>query len=141
MLSASELAGAVAALTPFFSRAADEGAKKLGGAAAEHLVALYDKLKARLTSPRGREALAEAERSPLGAEAQTALRSAVEAELALDPGFYTELAAAMQKLAPQLRGGCGQSTLTVGDGNVSAQIAGSGNVVRVDGPGGARRSG
>jgi hypothetical protein len=86
MVPVAELAAAaVAALVPYLSAGAMEGAKKLGTATAERLGCLYDKVKARLTSPLGEGALAAIERAPTKADAQAALRLALEMEVAENP--------------------------------------------------------
>jgi hypothetical protein len=82
MLPVADLAAAaaVAALSPYLATAATAGAKQLGTAAAGRLAGLYDKLKARLTSPPGQEALAELARAPAESDAQAALRLVLKTE-------------------------------------------------------------
>lgn len=132
MLPAPELAAAaVTALAPYLASAATEGAKKLGGAAAEHLVALYDRIKARLTSPLGQEAIAAVEKDPAAADAQATLRLVLGKRLTEDPAFYEELARWLAEIAPGAQAGVSLTQTTVGDGNVSSQIVGSGNQVQL----------
>jgi hypothetical protein len=134
MVPVAELAAAaVAALAPYLSAGATEGAKKLGTAAAERLAGLYDKVKARLTSPLGQGALAAIERAPAKADAQAALRLALETELAENPAFHAELAGLVEELGRVSPGAVSQTSHITGDGNVSTQVAGSGNQVQVGG--------
>jgi hypothetical protein len=134
MVPVAELAAAaVAALSPYLSAGATEGAKKLGTAAAERLAGFYDKVKARLTSPLGQGAVAAIERAPAKADAQAALRLALETELAENPTFHAELAALVEELSGASPGGVSQTSHITGDGNVSTQVAGSGNQMQVGG--------
>ncbi|MDP9119772.1 MAG: hypothetical protein M3O15_00100 [Acidobacteriota bacterium] len=94
---------------------------------------LYDKLKARLTSPLGQVALAEIEKTPARTEAQGTLRMALEQELAQNPTFHVELASWVEEIRSSSAGTVLTSTLT-GDDNVNVQIAGGGNQVGVGKP-------
>jgi hypothetical protein len=134
MLPGSELAAAaVAALAPYLATAAKEGAKKLGGAAAEHLVALYEKVKTHLTSPLGKAAIAAVERAPEKPDAQATLRLALETAIEENPAFGAELAKRLEALGPLAPSGITQTSIISGTDNVSTQIAGSGNEVQVGG--------
>jgi hypothetical protein len=126
-------AAAVAVLAPYLAAGATEAAKKLGGAAAERLSGLYDKLKARLTSPLGQAALTEIEKTPARADAQGTLRLAIEQELAKDPAFRAELASLYEEIRSSAAGASLTSTIA-GDGNVNVQIAGSAIQVGVGKP-------
>jgi predicted ATPase len=129
MLPVSELATtAVQALVPYLSAAAMEGAKKLGPLAVERLAGLYDKMKIRVRSPAGQEALAELAKTPEDADAQGALRLALRKQLAEDPSFHTELAALVEEIS-RLHPAVVQTSAITGDGNLNAQISGSGNQV------------
>jgi hypothetical protein len=134
MLPVADLAtAAVAALAPYLATAATAGAKQLGTAAAEQLASLYDKLKARLTSPLGQGALAALARTPAKSDAQAAVRLALETELAENPAFHAELAALVEQLAAAGAAGVAQTSHITGDGNVSSQVSGSGNQVQIGG--------
>jgi len=132
MLPVAEVAAAaVAVLSPFLSAGATEGAKKLGAEAAKRLAGLYDKVKTRLTSPFGQEALAAVERAPGKADAQAALRLALETELAENPTFHAELAALVEEFSRASLGEASQTSQTTGDRNVSIQQTGTGNQAQV----------
>jgi hypothetical protein len=134
MLPVPEVASAVVAvLAPYFAAGATEGAKKLGGAAAERLTALYDKVRARLTSPLGEVALAEIEKSPERGGAQEVLRLALEQELAKNPAFHAELAASIEEIRSCPAAAPSLASTIIGTGNVNVQVAGSGN--RIEGVG------
>ena len=129
MLPIPELAtAAVAALTPYLSAAAGEGAKKLGSAVADRLAGLYDKMKTHLGSPAGQEALADLAKTPEDADTQGALRLALRKQLAQDPSFHAELAALVEEIS-RLHPAVVQTSTIIGDGNLNAQISGSGNQV------------
>ncbi len=129
MLPVPELAAAaVAALAPYLSAAATEGAKKLGAAGAEQMAHLYDKVKTHLHSPAGQEALAELAKAPEDADAQGSLRLALRKQLSQEPSFHSELAALVEEIARSAPGILQSSTIT-GDGNLNVQISGSGNQV------------
>jgi hypothetical protein len=129
MLPVPELAvAAVAALAPYLSTAATEGAKKLGAAAAERLAGLYDKVKGRLRSSAGQEALAEFAKAPEDADTQGALRLALRKQLEEDPSFHSELAALVEEIS-RLHPAVVQTSTITGNGNLNVQISGSGNQV------------
>jgi hypothetical protein len=130
MLEPEVAASVVAALATLLTAGGTEAAKKLGSAAAERLTGLYDRLKARLTSPLGQAALAAIKKAPARAEAQGTLRIALEEELATDPAFHAELAALLEELRSSPAGAFLASTIA-GDANVNVQIAGSDNQVGV----------
>ena len=121
-------ADTVEALKPYFSVAALEGAKKLGPIVVERLAGLYTKLKTRLRSPAGQEALAELAKAPEDADAQGALRLALRKQLAEDPSFHADLAALVEEIS-RLQPAVAQTSTITGDGNLNAQIVGSGNQV------------
>jgi hypothetical protein len=134
MMTVPEVAAAVVAvLAPYLAAGATEGAKKLGGTAAERLTALYDKVRARLTSPLGEVALAEIEKSPERGGAQEVLRLALEQELANSPVFHAELAGSVEEIRSDLAAAPSLASSIMGTGNVNVQVAGSGN--RIEGVG------
>ena len=123
----------VAALAPFLTAGATAAAKKLGETATEALPSLFDKLKARLSSPVGQFALAAIEKAPDKADAQATLRMVLEEELAKDAAFHAELASLVEEIRSST-GGTSQSSTTIGVGNVSVQTAGIGHQVLVGKP-------
>ena len=122
-------AAAVALLAPYLSSAATEGAKTLGKAAAEKLSALYDKLKSRLDSPAGQEALGDLKKNPGDGDTQAALRKEIKKRLVEEPDFQSELAALIKELGRTPGISIRQTSSITGDGNVSVQIAGDHNEV------------
>ncbi len=128
MLPIPELATAtVTALVPYLATAGTEGAKKLGGAAAEHLTGLLGKLKTHLW-PTGREALSDLEKTPADEDTQATLRQQLKKQLAEDADLHALLSALLEALrsaGPTIN----QTSTNVGTGNTSVQIAGSNNQV------------
>jgi hypothetical protein len=123
-----ELATAtVTALVPYLAAAGTEAAKKLGGAAAEHLPGLFGKLKAHLW-PAGQEALSDLEKTPADLDAQATLRQQLKKQLGDDADLHALLATLLEALraaGPTIN----QTSTNVGTGNTSVQIAGSNNQV------------
>ncbi len=124
MLDLSPLAAwAVAFLAPYFGKAADKAVETLGESAAG---SLYATLKNTL-KPVAAEALKDLRQVPDDADMQAALRVALKKALAHDPTLAAWLAQQQQAA----RGGTTQTATQTGDGNVSAQNAGSGNSFQI----------
>jgi hypothetical protein len=129
MLPVPELAAAaVTVLAPYLQVGATELVKKLGSTTAEHIAGLYDKLKARLASS-GKEALADLEKAPADVDAQGALRHHLKKQLADDPSLQAHVAKLVEALRSPSAAAVLQTASITGDGNISVQIAGSGNQV------------
>ncbi|MFL6262869.1 MAG: hypothetical protein ACJ76Y_24485 [Thermoanaerobaculia bacterium] len=128
MLPIPELATAtVTALVPYLAAAGTEGAKKLGGAAAERLTGLLGKLKTRLW-PAGHDALSDLEKAPADPDTQATLRQQLKKQLGDDADLHALLTALLDELraaGPVIT----QTSTNVGTGNASVQIAGSNNQV------------
>jgi hypothetical protein len=125
---ASIAATAVTALVPFLKTGATELAKKLGSSAGERLTALYDRVKARLSST-GREALADLEQAPDHADSQAALRQQLSKQLAADPSLHAVLAELVEALQSRETAWVLQTSTIIGDHDTNIQISGSGNQV------------
>lgn len=117
------------ALSPYLAEAAKAGAKKVGEAAVGRVGKLYGVLKKRL-APEEEKALDKLAAQPEDADYQAAFRVTLKERLAADPELRAELAELLREL--QASGAVSQVSQTatiVGDGNVSAQIAGNQNQV------------
>ena len=124
------LAGsAVALVAPYLAEGGKELAKKVGGAAGERIVQLYDKVKAKLSGG-GAEALADLEQQPEDADSQAALRVQLKKALEADPAFRAELATLVEEIKAKGGDQIIQTANVTGDRNVTTQTAGSGNVTR-----------
>jgi hypothetical protein len=97
-------------------------------AGAERLAKLYDKVKARLTSPAGQEALADLHKTPKDPDAQASARLALKKALEADPAFQAELSALVEELREA--DGTVQSINSQGDNNTNIQVSGNHNQVR-----------
>jgi hypothetical protein len=133
MLGLNEIAvAAVACLAPYLAEAGKEAAKKVGGAAAEKVVKLYDTLKSRLKHPFAQQALADLEKTPEDADTQATFRSQLKKALADDSQLLSELDHQMTEIEREA-GGIRQNITMTGDENVGVQIAGSENKVELPG--------
>lgn len=101
---------AVACLVPFLTEAGKAVAKRVGDAATDKTVQLYNFLKTKLTSPGASEALTKLEKTPDQQKRQDLFRLTLEETLVDDAKFRDELAALLQALAPQA-GGVTQTAL------------------------------
>jgi hypothetical protein len=119
---------AVACLVPFLTEAGKAVAKRVGDAATDKTVQLYNFLKTKLTSPGASEALTKLEKTPDQQKRQDLFRLTLEETLVDDAKFRDELAALLQALAPQA-GGVTQTATVVGNENEVAQVSGTGNTV------------
>lgn len=120
-------ATAVSALVPLLQKAIDKGAETLG----EQTVGkLFDGLKARLTSPSGKEALDDVAQKPDDPDRQAALRVQVKKALEADPAFAATLQGWLAEAGVSPAAGVVQ-TATVSGGSTSVQTAGSGNTTTV----------
>jgi hypothetical protein len=122
-------AAAVALLAPYLSQAATEGAKTLGKSAAEKLASLYGKVKDRLASPAGQEALGDLEKAPDDEDTRAAVRKELKKRLAEDAAFAAELAALVEEIGGTPGQAITQTSTIMGDDGVNVQIAGDGNQV------------
>ena len=129
MIGLNELATAtVTCLAPYLAESGKEAAKKFGGAVADRVWNLYQTLKTKLTSPAASEYLADFEKTPEDSDAQARLQLRLKKLLAEDSQLREELAALLQEIDSET-GGVRQTATTIGDENVTIQIAGSGNTV------------
>jgi hypothetical protein len=124
MMGVGELAAAAGGY--LVAKASGKLAENVGGEVGNRIVKLWDKVRAKLA---GKEALADFEQAPEDADAQGALRLQLKKALEADPAFRDEVAALLGELKE--RGGerIVQSATTIGDANLTTQIAGSGNRV------------
>ena len=118
MIGLTEIAAAaVIYLAPYLAEAGKEAAKKVGGAAGDRVVKLYDTLKAKLTHPSAQQALADLEKTPEDADAQATFRSQLKKALAEDPQLLAELGSLMTEIERET-GGVRQNIAITGDENV-----------------------
>jgi len=123
-------ATAVGYLAPYLAEAGKEGAKKLGGAAADGAVRLLGFLRDKLRGTGGERALAKVEAQPADPLNQAMLQGYLRDALAENPAFRDELQALVDKL-PQPS--AEQRMAIQGNENVSFQVSGSGNSFNVGG--------
>jgi hypothetical protein len=129
MLSLDAIAAAIVLyLTPYLAEVGKGAAKKVGETAGEKVVKLYDTLKAKLTHPFAREALANLAKAPTDADTQATFRTQLKKVLADDSQLRDELGALVETLDRET-GGVRQHITMTGDDNVGIQVAGSGNTV------------
>jgi hypothetical protein len=130
MSTGHELASTtVEALALYFSMAAGAAAKKLGAVAVERLTGIHGKIKARLGSPSGKEALAELAKHPTDPAAQVALRQELTKQLTHDPSFDAELAHLLDALNTARSSANMQTSSQTGEGHINVQISGGWNRV------------
>ena len=123
MIDVTLASSIVAALVPFFKKAAEKGSEKLGESAAG---ALCQTLKDRLKSDTAKEAIAELRSNPDDGDAQGALRLQIKKAFEQQP----ELAAVLQELVAKIDVPSKVQTATaIGDDNKQTQIEGSNNSV------------
>ena len=131
MIEAGALAAAAAGfLAPYASQVASKLAEKVTGDVTTQLVRLYDTVKAKLTGPAAKEALAEFEAKPEDGRRKAALELQLEKAIEADPEFRKTLAALVEEIKAKGGDAIVQTANVTGDRNVTTQIAGSGNVVR-----------
>ena len=131
MMGVGEMAAAaVALLAPYAAKGAEEVAKKVGSEIGTRVVRLWDVIRAKVAGSRAAEDLADFEQAPDDQDNQAALRKELKKALDADPAFRQEVAALLGEI--EAKGGrpITQIANTIGDYNVTTQIAGSGNVVR-----------
>lgn len=121
------VAGAVvAALTPYFVKAAEKFASAAGDAAWKKGGELYDKLKQRLAGKAGAEtALEDLRKEPQDADNVAALRKELKKLLADDPSLLKELSALV---APAERGAASFHNEIAGNVGSITQIGSAGDV-------------
>ena len=124
-------ASAVAALAPYLVEGGKEFAKTVGKEAAGGGLRLLGWLRERLAGA-GREALEDVEKAPGDEDTRGALRVQVRKLLEREPGLAGELEALVAAAREGAPAGVAQSVSQVGDGNVGANISGSGNSVSRD---------
>jgi hypothetical protein len=131
MIEAGALAAATAGfLAPYAFQVASKLAEKVTGDVTTQLVKLYDTVKAKLTGPAAKEALAEFEAKPEDGRRKAALELQLEKAIEADPEFRKTLAALVEEIKAKGGDAIVQTAKVTGDRNVTTQIAGSGNVVR-----------
>jgi hypothetical protein len=118
----------VTCLVPFFTEAGKAVAKRVGDAATDKTVQLYNFLKTKLISPGASEALTKLEKTPDQQNRQNLFRLTLEEALADDAQLRDELAALLERLSPEA-GGTTQTANVMGNENAAAQVTGSGNSV------------
>jgi len=127
MISPDQLATeTVAVLAPYVAKAGGEIAKRFGGAVAEKLGGIYQRLKEKLVSPGEQEALSDFEQNPGDADSGAALRLKLKKLFERDGELRRELADLVQD--PALKVVAQQTVSITGDNNAVAQVSGSGNV-------------
>lgn len=126
-VEATMAATAVAAVVPYLVEAGKEGAKTLGKEAAAGAVRVLGWLKTKLT-PGGQQALAKLEQTPDDPDRQTVLRIALQDRLDDVPTLRDELAALLRDIPESA---IDQRLVQIGDHNRAAQVAGTGNQVKV----------
>ncbi len=92
---------------------------------------LWDALKAKLA---GKEALADVEAKPDDRRRWSALEVQLEKALEADPGFRGAVAKLIEEIPEEERAAIQQIANVTGDQNVTIQIAGAGNQVKVGRP-------
>jgi len=96
MLPIPELAAATVANLVYLSDVVD-GTRARGG---DRLIGSYVRLKTRLTSQVGQEALASFEQRHAAPDARAALRQALKSRLFEDPAFRAELDGLVEEISP-----------------------------------------
>lgn len=125
---AAVAATTVACLVPFLTEAGKAVAKRVGDAATDKTVQLYNFLKTKLTAPGASEALTKLEKTPDQQKRQDLFRLTLEEVLVDNPQLRDELAALLQTLAPQV-GEVTQTANVMGNENETVQVSGTGNTV------------
>lgn len=120
-------ATAVAVVAPYLAAGATEAAKTLGKEAVESGKRVLAWLKANLTG-RGAEALTELEVAPVDDNAAD-LRKQLGKALAAEPQLMEQLRQLLAELPASTA--AVQTMTTTGDSNVSGQLAGQGNTMKV----------
>ena len=92
---------------------------------------LWDALKAKLA---GKEALADVEAKPDDQRRWSALEIQLEKALEADPAFRDAIAKLIDEIPEEKRAAIQQIANVTGDRNVTTQIAGGGNQVKVGRP-------
>ena len=125
----SEIANTVvSSLSPYLVEAGKEAAKKVGGAVGEQGLKLSEWIKTKMTTPSVKAAVAELEKSPEDVDSRTLLQIALKKELTANEALREELVAFLKDIGPETPAVHQEATQT-GKGNISIQIAGSGNTV------------
>ncbi len=122
---------AVTVLAPYIAKAGGEAAKRLGGAVADKVGAIYQKLRGKLVSPGEVEALSDFEQNPDDVDYRAALQLKLKKLFERDPQLLEQLAILIQ--APDIKQLSQQSATTTGNDNVTAQVTGIGNAVNIGG--------
>ena len=125
------ISATVAMLSPLLGKAVEKAAEEAGKQVGQGTAGLLvERLKARLSSTRAKDALADVTQQPTDADSQTVLRvhlkKAVEADPAL-ADFLQQWLDDARKQAPDT--GITQTATVTGDNNFTVQITGSGNAV------------
>ncbi len=128
--TATLAATAVGYLTPYLAEAGKEGAKRVGGAAADGAVRLLGFLRDKLRGTEGEKALAEVEAQPADQLNHAVLQKHLRDRLAADPALRDELRALVEALPEP---SADQRMAIQGNQNVGVQAAGSGINVNVGG--------
>jgi len=131
MLGVGEMAAAVVALlAPYVAKGGEELAKKVGAEVGSRVVKLWDVVRAKLSSSRAAEDLADFEQAPEDQANQGALVKDLRKALDADPAFRDEVMGLLREI--EAKGGqpITQIASTVGDYNVTTQVVGSSNIMR-----------
>ena len=124
-------AAAVALLAPCVAKGGEELAKKVGAEVGSRVVGLWDLVREKLTGPAAEEAVRDLEARPNDQRRQMALELQLEKALEADPAFRDQVAALLREMEEKGGRPITQIASTVGDHNVTTQIAGSGNTTIV----------
>jgi len=128
MMGVGELA--TAAATFLGVKAAGKVAETVGTEVGNRVIKLYDTVKAKLTGPTAKEALADFEAKPDDVRRKGALELQLEKAIEADPDFRETLAELVEEIRAKGGDAIVQTANVTGGRNVTTQIAGSGNVVR-----------
>lgn len=123
-------AAAVGYLAPYAAQVADKVGKQIAGDLGDRLLALWDKVQGKLTSPAAKEALEDFRAKPDDERRKGALELQLEKAIEADVDFGKALAALVEDIKAKGGDSIVQTANTTGDHNVTTQITGSGNVVR-----------
>ena len=110
---------AVALLSPFFRKAAEKGAEKLGESAAG---TLFEKLKLSLKTPAGQEALSDLAKQPDDPDNQAGLRKQIRKAAEQDPEFAKLLQELVTKAETST---ISDNQVAIGDSNKQAKVSNS----------------
>ena len=131
--AAAVATAAVTFLAPYFAEAGKGGAKKIGEAAGTKVVALWGRLRDRLTSAGGGKKVEKFEAAPEDPQRQTILAGELEELFEADPTWRDQIAQQLRDAGVAIT--VGEQRLTqVGNDNSGVQAVGS-NQISIHGRG------